>query len=105
MPVLVVLVLVIPPALAFLLGYLQFMISLFIKDRVIRALLLLPLPGLTLITGGALFYRFLHLPPSFLGPMFSDTFFCFLCTVVILLGILTGWAMGARRRKKDRSGC
>ena len=81
-------VFVLPIALAFVLGYLQFLAALYIEDRVVRSLLLLPLPGLTILAGGAFFYRFLHLPPSFLGPFFSDEFFCFLASAVILLGVL-----------------
>lgn len=89
-----------PFALAFVLGLFQFLMALYIRDRVVRALLLLPLPGLTLMAGWALFHRFLHLPPSFLGPLFSDEFFLLLWTAVILLGILIGWALGSHARRK-----
>lgn len=96
----VVTVLAVPFALAFVLGQVQFLIALCAEDRVVRALLLLPLPGLALMAGGALFYRFLHLPPSFLGPFFSDEFFFLLWTAVIFAGILTGGGMGSRARRK-----
>ena len=91
---------VIPFALAFVLGYFQFLAALYIEDRVVRSLLLLPLPGLTALAGGGFFYRFLHLPPSFLGPFFSDAFFYFLGSAVVLSGILIGGGMGSHARRK-----
>lgn len=89
-----------PFILAFVLGQFQFLIALCIEDRVVRTLLLLPLPGLTAMAGCAFFYQFLHLRPSFLGPFFSDEFVLFLWTVVILLGILIGGGMGSHARRK-----
>lgn len=95
-----VLALAIPFALAFVLGQAQFLIALCVEDRVVRALFLLPLPGLALMVGGVLFYRFLHLPPSFLGPFLSDEFFFFLWSVVIFAGILIGGGMGRHARQR-----
>jgi len=86
-------------ALAFVLGYFQFLAALYIKDRAARSLLLLLLPGLTILAGVAFFYRFLHLPPSFLGPFLSEEFFCFLISAVTLLGILAGGAIGSHARR------
>lgn len=96
----VAIVLAIPFALAFTLGMLQFVIAFCIEDWVVRTLLLLPLPGLTVMVGGTFFFRFLHLSPSFLGPLFSDEFLFFLWTAVILAGILIGGGMGSHARRK-----
>lgn len=87
-------------ALAVVLGMLQFLIARYLEDRVIRRLLLLPLPGLALMTGGISFSRFLHLSPSFLGPLFSDEFLLFLSAAIILAGILTGGGLGSRARSR-----
>lgn len=100
MDALLVLILLRPLIPAFVLGEVQFLIALCVQDRVVRALLLLPLPGLTLMAGGALFYRFLHLPPSYLGPFFSDEFFFLLWTAIIFAGILIGGGLGRRARQR-----
>ena len=100
MTALLVFILIPPLIPAFVLGEVQFLLALCIEDRVVRTLLLLPLPGLALMTGGAFFFRLLHLPPSFFGPLFSDKFFFLLWTAVIFAGILVGGGLGRRARRR-----